>query len=269
MHIKIEKQLQALVTELLSAEPSALAVMLFGSYSRGDEGPFSDIDVRVFTAAPPVQRDRVRIVGSDGRPVHWSIGSRTVAEKLTEIADPEQWPWAAAHYQQMRTLHDPLDILTLMRAAVERARPGPAAYAATIGHDLETLLEYLAKVNNAALVGSTPDAVQAAVKVVHYCERLLRPLNPVQPFDNEPAVDVYYRELPVAPPNWPADRDFCLGITGLPRTVMDVLFAAQSMALGTAGLLSDHVDELPFPVDVAAALRDGRIHAYLMRNEQQ
>jgi len=43
--------------------------------------PISDIDVRVFTAAPPVQRDRVRIVGCDGKPVHWSIGSRTVAEK--------------------------------------------------------------------------------------------------------------------------------------------------------------------------------------------
>jgi Nucleotidyltransferase domain len=266
VHIKIEKQLQALVTELLSAEPSALAVMLFGSYSRGDEGPFSDIDVRVFTAAPPVQRDRVRIVGSDGRPVHWSIGSRTVAEKLTEIADPEQWPWAAAHYQHMRTLHDPLDILTLMRTAVERARPAPAAYAVTIGYDLETLLEYLAKVKNAALVGSMPDAVQAAVKVVHYCERLLRSLNPVQPFENEPAMEAYFRGLPVAPPNWAAERDLCLGVTGLPRTIEDVLCAAQSMALGTAGLLSDHVDELPFPDDVATALRDGRLRAYLMRD---
>jgi hypothetical protein len=88
----------------------------------------------------------------------------------------------------------------------------------------------------------------------------------VEPFDNEPAVDVYYRELPVAPPNWAADRDLCLGITGLPRTVIDVVIAAQSMALGTVGLLSDHVDELPFPDDVATALRHGRIHAYLMRD---
>jgi predicted nucleotidyltransferase len=42
------------VRAFFDAEPSAVAVYLFGSTARGDAGPTSDIDVAVLFDAPPV-----------------------------------------------------------------------------------------------------------------------------------------------------------------------------------------------------------------------
>ena len=42
------------VRAFFDAEPSALAVYLFGSTARGDAGPTSDVDVAVLFDAPPV-----------------------------------------------------------------------------------------------------------------------------------------------------------------------------------------------------------------------
>ncbi len=260
----LRKQLATLVPELLAAEPTALAVLLFGSHARGGAGPFSDIDLRVFTAAAPRQRDRVRITVSEGRLIHWSIGARSVAEKLEELATLDQWPWAAAHYRDMQPLHDPRDILGLMRAAVERARPEPVTYATT-GYDLETLMEYLAKLKNAVLAGSDREAFAAAVQVAHFCEKLLRPLNPIGIFASEAEMDEYFRWLPVAPQCWSDDRDRCMAASGAARTPSEVLAAARRMALGTVELVSAAAERLPLPEDVGGYLRDGTIRAYLAR----
>lgn len=49
------------IDRLRGEEPSAMAVLLFGSRATGDEGPYSDVDLRVITADDPVCRDRMYI----------------------------------------------------------------------------------------------------------------------------------------------------------------------------------------------------------------
>lgn len=260
-----QAELAALTPALLAAEPAALALMLHGSHARGDAGPFSDIDLRIFTATPPLQRDRERVAPCGGRLVHWSIGARTLAEKLAEIADPEVWPWAAAHYRDMQPLHDPHDLLRVLRAAVAAARPEPAAYAPPVGHALSDLLEYVAKLKNAEHAPPDPDVFDAAKRVARRCEIALRPFNPVGVFASEIELNAYFRTLPVAPPGWAADRAVCLGLSEAARPFQAVLNAALRLALGTLDLLCERADALALPADLDAALRGGALHTYVQQ----
>ncbi|WP_394295657.1 nucleotidyltransferase domain-containing protein [Alicyclobacillus acidocaldarius] len=58
---------------LKEEEPSALAILLFGSRAAGAEGPYSDVDLRVITAREPEVRDRVYIEKCEGRLIHSSF----------------------------------------------------------------------------------------------------------------------------------------------------------------------------------------------------
>ncbi len=69
------------VERLRDEEPGALAVVLQGSVARGDAGPFSDVDLRIVTAGAPRRRDRAYIEPEVGRLVHYSVGSRPLAER--------------------------------------------------------------------------------------------------------------------------------------------------------------------------------------------
>jgi predicted nucleotidyltransferase len=77
------------VARLREGEPSALAVLVHGSYARGTQGCFSDVDLRVITAGPPRVRDRVHLEERGRRLVHFSIGSRSLAERSR--AGPSTW----------------------------------------------------------------------------------------------------------------------------------------------------------------------------------
>jgi predicted nucleotidyltransferase len=56
------------VERLRAEEPTALAVVLQGSFARGDPGPFSDVDLRIVTAGPPRLRDRAYLEEMEAPP---------------------------------------------------------------------------------------------------------------------------------------------------------------------------------------------------------
>lgn len=83
--------LQQRCARLRQHEPDALAILIFGSYGRGDAGPYSDLDLRVITSAPPRVPDRWHFVPhpeAPGRLLHVSVGARTMDEILSQASDP-------------------------------------------------------------------------------------------------------------------------------------------------------------------------------------
>jgi hypothetical protein len=162
------------VARLRAEEPGALAVLVQGSFARGDPGPFSDVDLRVVTAGPPRRRDRAYLEEEAGRLVHYSVGSRPLAELIQATTDAEIWPWLVAHYAAVTPLWDPGDAIGLLRRAVEANRPPPRPYLDGLLLELEAMVEEVAKLRNAEVAGDYVLAARAAWEAADHAWKVLQ-----------------------------------------------------------------------------------------------
>lgn len=257
-------ELAPLIAELRVAEPRARAFLIFGSFARGDAGPYSDVDLRIITAGEPVERDRVRFLGgSEGPLVHVSIGSRSFAELAALLQKPDEWPWIAGILARAQVLDDPDDLIGILRRLVETHRPARLISAAGLHYDLETLLEGITKCKNAHFRGDEAEILVNARHLAEYALVLLVSLNEVVPALGRRAWRQRARALPVAPPGYGADLALCSGDTGQARTSAEVFAAAMRLGEGTVRLLMERQAELPLGGALAGYLRDGTLLRYV------
>ena len=256
--------LAPLIAELRAAEPRARAFLVFGSFARGDAGPYSDVDLRIITAGEPVERDRVRFLGGDEGPlVHVSIGSRSFAELVGLLQKPDEWPWMAGILARVQVLDDPDDLVGTLRRLVEAHRPAHMTTAAGMHFDLETLLESVTKCKNAHARGDEGELFVSARHVAEHAIVLLLSLNDVTPALGRRAWRRRATTLPVAPPGYGTDIALCTGDTGQARSGADVFAAAMRLGEGTMRLLMERQELLPLLGALAGYLRDGTLLRYV------
>jgi hypothetical protein len=246
---------------LRADEPAALAVLLQGSFARGDAGPYSDVDLRVVTAGPPRSRDRGYLVQQGGRLVHYSVGSRSLAELLEAIGNAEVWPWLEPHYRAVKPLWDPHGTLGVLRAAVEASRRGPRPYLAGIFLELEAMFEEVAKVRNAEIAGDYRLAARAAHEAGEHAWRVLLRCADPSPLANQAAGVERMLHLGEAIPGYRQNLALCLGLTPEARPLAELSRAALHLADGVVAWLQERAEELP--PDVRAFLGDGQLARYL------
>ena len=236
--------------------------MVQGSHARGDAGPYSDVDLRVITAGPPRVRDRVYLVEEEGRLVHYSVGGRPLAELVQATADVEVWPWLVGHYATVKPLWDPGDVVGLLRRAVEANRPSPRPYADGLLLELETMVEEVAKVRNAAVAGDYLAAARAAWEAGDEAWKVLQRCHDPRPLATQrDGVDRMLR-LGDDIPGYRENLAICLGLTPAARPLEELSRATLELAEGVVGWLEVHVTELGQP-RVAELLADGKLARYL------
>lgn len=173
-------------------------------------------------------------------------------------------PWQAGAPEPHSELRFPEARLSGLLAAAE---PKPEAYAARSSYYLETLLEYVAKIKNAAVRRDEENARFFAGRMAGVCWSLLRPLNPVVTIPGETELLNRMLNLPVAPDHNAADMGFCLGVVGEPRPLSEIRARALRLAEGVLDVASARAESLKLPLDLKTYLRDGSLHRYLRQEE--
>jgi hypothetical protein len=251
------------VARLRGLEPGALAVLLQGGHARGDAGPYSDIDLRIVTAGPPLARDRAFLEEDGGRIVHYSVGSRPLDELVSATADALIWPWLAAHYETVRPLWDPHDLVGLLRRSVEANRPGPLPYVDGLFLELEAMVEEVAKVRNAAAVSDYLTAARAAYEAGDLAWKVLQRCADPRPLANQAAGVERMLALGQAIPGYRADLAICMGLTPEPRPLETLSRAAVDLAEGVVTWVETWLPRRPETEAVRAFLGEGRLLRYV------
>jgi hypothetical protein len=80
-----------LVATLRGYEPTAVAVIVTGSYAVGRATLQSDLDLTVLTALPPRGHYRTWFEPRDPQPLHISAGAASLESWVTEGSEPADW----------------------------------------------------------------------------------------------------------------------------------------------------------------------------------
>jgi predicted nucleotidyltransferase len=115
------------VAALRQAEPTARAVLLFGSYAHGTQGPFSDLDLCIVTAEPPAVADRLRLLPLRDSLLPVSVHARCLADIAAEAADPDAWPEVRDIYAPALVLSGLDAVLAEIQACIDEHRPAADA----------------------------------------------------------------------------------------------------------------------------------------------
>jgi predicted nucleotidyltransferase len=218
------------VARLRAGEPTALAVLVHGSYARGAEGRFSDVDLRVITAATPRVRDRVHLEERDGRLVHFSTGSRSLPELIELAEDPRRWMYVRPQYVDARLLWEEPGTLALLRGEVEARAPGRLPFVDGLQLALETLFEYAGKVRNAHLDGDYARAAWFARRVGEYAWETVHATAERRLLPSEGDWLEDWLSLGEAIPGYRASARVCLGLTPEARSLDQLLEASLDLA---------------------------------------
>jgi predicted nucleotidyltransferase len=94
--------LSKLVAEL--DNETVTAIILYGSYARGDAAPYSDVDLDRFVKEPPDRIRQKRFTYRDGRLV--SIGTRTISQERKSFTVPDRAIVVVPSIREARILLD-------------------------------------------------------------------------------------------------------------------------------------------------------------------
>ena len=261
----IEQQLIAIwVERLRKSIPEAAAILLKGSFARGEPGPFSDVDFDVLVDPGPRDDYLTYLVENDGgRLVHVSVAVQDVASWLSEADEAEDWAYRLPAFENTT-------LLWVRDEAFRTKLDHPARLHPAGNPELEDFVEAYGKVRNALARGDELALRLAAQTLGTLCPSLLRPINPdAQPTHRHAAL-LAVLEFPVVPEGYRDDLLLCLGLSGQESTMDDVHDAARRLATGTLSLLRRHAELLQsgLPADLYGYLRDGTLERYIRQGEQ-
>ncbi len=248
-----------LLPDLQQLEPNARAVLLFGSYAHGTQGPFSDLDLCIVTAEPPAVADRLRLLPLRDSLLPVSVHARCLADIAAEAADPDAWPEVRDIYAPALLLSGPDAVLAEIRACIDERRPDADALWRTAQHDILSLLEALGKAKNAAARLEAAALLAATARVAVCAARLLRPLNPPWLALHPARLAAAFGAWRIAPCGADQDAALCLGCAGGDTPISPTLLAALRLTTGTLELLAPHAARLPLEAGLRDMLRDGRL----------
>lgn len=241
--------------------PDAAAILLKGSYARGEPGPLSDVDFDVLVDVGPREDYLTYLVAPTSEQlVHVSVAVHDVATWLADAREPEPWAFGLPIAETTR-------LLWARDEGLRRQLDRPARQHPPGAPELEDFVGALGKVENAMLRGDELALRLAAQTLGQLCPSLLRPINPeVIPTHRDDALRAALA-FPVAPDGYREDVVRCLGLSGQATTPGDVLDAARRLAEGTVALLREHAQLLQaeLPSDLHGYLCDGTLERYIRR----
>ena len=246
-----------IVARLRELEPTAIAVLVVGSYARGTAVEDSDLDVRVVTRGRPSSDYRMWFEPRrNATPLHVSPGVRSLERYVAERDEPAKWRWAFgfpvldemlyvwAHDEARQLIGDPPSIVRT---------PAPP--------ELEDFVEFVTKVRRASARGDGVGVRLYAPYAALLAPGLLRSLNDeVVVCDRRVALDAAL-SLRVAPEHYRDDLSVSLGLV----PADDDAVAESALRLGRELLAflrqrKPDVDDQP---DIAGYLADGTLERHL------
>jgi hypothetical protein len=249
---------ERLATEI----PGAWAVLLKGSYVRGDAGPWSDVDFDVLV-------DDTEIVDpylswfddTTGRVVHISVAVEHLTDWLARFAEPEDWAFGLAAQPFTRLVWVARPSLAAELDRPERTHPAGDP-------ELEDFIEALGKARNAFLRGDELATRLALREVGNLTPSLLLPLNRKLVARTKPEAVRLLLDLEVAPPDYRDDLTALLCLDGRAHTIADLLETGERLVTGMLDLLEEHHDKIAplLAPHLDMALRDGTIRRYLAQD---
>lgn len=253
------------VERLREEEPGAVAIVLKGSYARGEAEPYSDLDFDLLTAGAPCVEYPVYLAESAGGwLIHVSVATQSLEAWLAGEDEPEGWSFGLPAEERTRLLWAADEAV---RARVERRElrhpPG--------GAELEDFVADLGKVRNALARGDELALRLAAQGLAGLCPSVLRLLNPEARAGTRYGALLAALDFPVAPPGYREDMLLCLGLTGRASAPEEVYAAARRLVLGVVALLRPHAARLAPHLQPALPryLADGTLERYLEQGPER
>jgi hypothetical protein len=244
---------EAAVARLRELEPSAIAVLVGGSYAKGTADELSDLDL---TAIVERDGDRYCTWFQDrpgSRPLHVSAGVKTLEQRLAKAEEPAN-SWLGL------PIHEPARYAWATVEARSRLGEDPSLRRPAGPPELEHFFEFAVKVKRARANDALGVRVWA-MSLGEHAPRLLLPLNePVLVSSRREAAEAALAYAD-APEHWAEDLAICLGLS--PADDETVGTAAMRLAREVLSFLRVHKPDVdPIP-DLVAALTDGTHERHL------
>jgi predicted nucleotidyltransferase len=248
---------QRVVARIRELEPSAIAILAFGSYARSTATEESDLDVRVVTQHRPSSDYRMWFEERPGaKALHVSPSVRSLEAFLADRREPAMWRWALGFpvLEEMRYLWAGDEARALIGDPPSFVRaPAPP--------ELEDFVEFLTKVGRARDRGDGIGVRHYAHYAALLAPGLLRTLNrEVVVHDRRGAIDAAL-SLEVAPEHYRADLTVALGLE--PRDDHEVGQAALRLGRELLAFLRERKPDVDPQPDIARYLADGTLERHL------
>jgi hypothetical protein len=191
---RIDPLIETASARLRELEPSAVAVVVTGSYAKGTADADSDLDLTAITDGGPREHYRTWFQERPGtKPLHISAGARTLEGWLAKREETQEWALGFACVYEAVYVWATDD-------ARRRLGEDPSNYHPAAPSQLEDFVEALVKVRRAQAHGDSAGVRLFAFQAGLLAPGLLRLLNPLRVVhDRRDALDAAL-SLPVAPP---------------------------------------------------------------------
>lgn len=253
------------VHALRVAEPSALAILLFGSRARGDDGPYSDVNLRVITAIAPVQQERMWFVPEGGRLLQLTITAQSLPETVNSAENYAEWSWLKPAHDSAVVLWGDADAVRLLHRMLEGLTPPSFPYLDALPLSLRTLLQHVSKVKNAHADRNYRVAALASSCVAQAALRTLHCVAPtVQPHSGMPQHWLDEREIERQIPGCLQALDICQGTIPRARSLDELLQASIQLSLIVIDWVATQLPaDPPAPDSLDALLSHGTLRRYI------
>ena len=251
--------LERIVARLRGEEPSAIAILLRGSYATGRATALSDLDLTIVTDGPPaVDEYRTFYEPRAGMvPLPVSYGTYSLADHLAHAREPNAWDdWSLGFPTEQASL-----FLWATEKAVKALGDPPTIRRDGAGPEVEDFVECATKVKRAQGSGDALGARWHAADLGRRAPGVLRPLNPERRVrDRRDALDAAL-SLEVAPLGYRRDVAVAIGLTS--ATDDEVARAAMRLARGCLALLREGAPDADPQPGIGEALKSGLLEARL------
>lgn len=241
--------------------PDAFAILLEGSYARGEAQPGSDLDLRVIAPDSAAYQGYARFdrLGGDAGLLHVAAFVTPLSEWMTERSEPADWAWGLPAVQEAVVLW------TNPRAPEGATTPPPYLHPPRRS-SLQDLVEYGCKVGRAHRAGDTVALALFTRELAKEAASLLRQLNRQVSARHPSEALRMVLGYEVAPPGYRGDMEALVGVRRAAAGT-ELVNAARSLALGTVNLLAAHLPDVEVGrPDLRPWLEDGTLPKYLSQH---
>ncbi len=247
--------LERVVKRLRGLEPSAIAILVSGSYAKGTADESSDLDVQVATEGEPVSSYRMWFEERSGdEPLHVSPSVKSLTGWLAKRDEPQDWALGFPVFHVARYVCATEEARARLGDPPTNVHPPPPP-------ELEDFIEFLQKVRRSA---GSQDALGVrlfARGAALLAPRLLLSLNDeVVVRDRRAAFDAALG-LQTAPEHYRDDLSACLGL--LPADDDAVRIAALRLGRELLAFLRERKPDVDDQPDIAGYLADGTLERHL------
>ena len=243
--------LEHVVDAICSLEADAVAVIVIGSYAKGEATPGSDLDLRAVTRRAPTAPYRMWFEERRGpRPLHVSLGAKSVDDWLAARRLPVGWSLGLpARYDAC--------YLWAIPEAVDALGDPPSSVHPAGAPELEDFFEAVLKVGRAAGRDDEIAARLHARSAAGFAPRLLLPLNGERIVRDRRDAVAAAAAMAVAPAGYAEDFLRCYGLEQ--ATLQPLAASARRLGEGLLRFLRERCPDVDDAPGVERYLRDGTL----------